>query len=50
MPPLVQNFTTRKWFKMTQFGYVLENFSRVLELKMGVLGLRFHLASKTMFI
>ena len=29
---------------------VLENFSRVLELKMSVLGLGFYLASKTRFL
>ena len=52
MPPTAQNPTARKWVKTTQFGvHDLGAFlSRVLELKVRVLGLGFHLALKSRFI
>ena len=45
-PPTAQNPTARKWIKTTKFGVhdLGGFFSRVLELKMSVLGLVFHLA------
>ena len=51
-PPTAQNPTTRKWVKTTQFGVhdLGEFFSRVLEIKMSVLGLGFPLARKARFI
>ena len=50
VPPLVQTPTARNG-QTTQLGvHDLENFSKVLELKMVFWGLGFHLASKVMFI
>ena len=51
VPPLVQTPMARKWSNcLTWCSRFWRVFPRVLELKMGVLGLGFHLACKTMFI
>ena len=50
-PPLVQNFSARKWSKRPYGVFTIWRvLPRVLEFKMVLWGLGFHLATKVMFI
>ena len=50
-PPLVQNFSARKWSKRPYGVFTIwRGLPRVLEFKMVLWGLGFHLAPKVMFI
>ena len=50
-PPLVQNFSARKWSKQPYRVFTIWRvLPRVLELKMVLWGLGFHLAPKFIFI
>ena len=51
LPPLVQNFSARKWSKRPYGVFTIWRvLPRVLELKMVLWGLGFHLEPKVMFI